>query len=402
MKTSLLFIGLVAATTAPTGTATNTHLRKTNAASLISNNPVKGSVDDAVSATGCPCQEGQTDCNCGHIPTMVEHGHFANNAYMTKLSEMHDGEKHYKPTILPHGYFGKDEEEKKMPKEIPEEKPNMVPPGHFAKVAAALRDSQLAKTFGTVETQKEGACKILDHVTNLGRFVYEAETTVENGISESGKAINGLLDVLCPLIGERYPDAAKCMPSCDQMKERVNKLSDPKFIGEIKTKKQKCEKTKGRVVNFALLAGLSSTDMLVGTNFCPPLQLDNELSCEKVNDDQKAAKDATDESTEKDVAVKEAEKSVLKDEGLKWHRHMIKPLDGDIQDKSRLPVAPDMNATKIECDRDCKIKKQLEKEAMEESLAAGGEGTYDVHQVIKTGEEVTDEEKNGGINAPRE
>ena len=55
-----------------------------------------------------------------------------------------------------------------------------------------------------------------------------------------------------------------------------------------------------------------------------------------------------------------------------------------------------MNATKIECDRDCKIKKQLEKEAMEESLAAGGEGTYDVHQVIKTGEEVTDEEKNGG------
>ena len=91
------------------------------------------------------------------------------------------------------------------------------------------------------------------------------------------------------------------------------------------SKKQKCEKTKGRVVNFALLAGLSSTDMLVGTNFCPPLQLDNELSCEKVNDDQKAAKDATDESTEKDVAVKEAEKSVLKDEGLKWHRHMIKP-----------------------------------------------------------------------------
>ena len=51
------------------------------------------------------------------------------------------------------------------------------------------------------------------------------------------------------------------MPSCDEMKTRVNKLSDPKFIGEIKTKKQKCENTKGRTVNF----GLTGSDMLFGT-----------------------------------------------------------------------------------------------------------------------------------------
>ena len=67
-------------------------------------------------------------------------------------------------------------------------------------------------------------------------------------------------------ITQKYiSDASHCMPSCDEMKTRVNKLSDPKFIGEIKTKKQKCENTKGRTVNFALLAGLTGSDMLFGT-----------------------------------------------------------------------------------------------------------------------------------------
>ena len=34
----------------------------------------------------------------------------------------------------------------------------------------------------------------------------------------------------------------------------------------------------------------------------------------------------------------------------------------------RLPVSPDMNSTQIECDRDCKVRKQVEKEIAEENL----------------------------------
>jgi hypothetical protein len=325
---------------------------------------------------------------------MVEHGHFADNEYQTKLSELHGGDKHYKPTMMPHGYFGVGEDEPKEPKEMPEETPNMVPPGHFAKVAAAVRDARLAKTFGTVKTQKEEACGVLDRVVELGRFVYEAEQTVESGIEGSGKAINGLLDVLCPLIGTRFPDAAKCMPSCDEMKERITKLSDPKFIGEVKTPKQKCENSKGRKVNFALLSGLTGSDLLFGTNFCPPLHEagpscnKNDLTIDPAATAAAAAPPPSD--------VKLAEKQVLQAEGLTWHQHQIKALE-DEEDKTRLPVAPDMNSTQIECDRNCKIKKQLEKEAMEAAL----EKPFDVHQEKQIGEEVTTKEAIGGINSER-
>ena len=106
--------------------------------------------------------------------------------------------------MMPHGYFG-EAEPQVDPKEMPEEAPNMVPPGHFAKVAAAVRDARLSKTFGTIKTQKESACDILDHVVDLGRFVYEAEQTVDGGIAGAGTAITGLLDVVCPLIETRFP-----------------------------------------------------------------------------------------------------------------------------------------------------------------------------------------------------
>ena len=200
MKLKLAIFTLAAlASTSTATTSRSSHLR-TQATDTPTPEPVsvKGSIDDAQSSTGCPCQEEQTDCKCGHVPAMVEHGHFANNDYLTKLDALHDGAKHYEPTLMPHGYFGKGE--KKEPKNMPEEKPNMVPPGHFAKVAAALRDVRLAKTFGTVLTQKEGVCQILDRVTQLGRFIYEAETTIETGIAGSGKAITDVLDVVCPLV----------------------------------------------------------------------------------------------------------------------------------------------------------------------------------------------------------
>jgi hypothetical protein len=106
--------------------------------------------------------------------------------------------------MMPHGYFG-EAEPQVDPKEMPEEAPNMVPPGHFAKVAAAVRDARLSKTYGTIKTQKESACDILDHVVDLGRFVYEAEQTVDGGIAGAGTAITGLLDVVCPLIETRFP-----------------------------------------------------------------------------------------------------------------------------------------------------------------------------------------------------
>lgn len=150
--------------------------------------------------------------------------------------------------------------------------------------------------------------------------------------------------------------------------------------------------------------------MLFGTDFCPPLKVDSELACDKDEEEGTAeppaiaAAAAADAATvERATDVKVAEKSVLKDEGLTWHQHMIKPIDSSSdgeEGSERMPVAPDMNATQVECDRDCKVQKQLEKEAME--TAGGSEASYDVHQVIKTGEEVTDKEAKGGINAERE
>ncbi len=61
-----------------------------------------------------------------------------------------------------------------------------------------------------------------------------------------------------------------------------------------------------------------------------------------------------------------------------------------------------MNSTQIECDRDCKVRKQVEKEIAEEKIknGEGGEG-YDVHQKEEIGEEVTDKEAKGGINSER-
>jgi hypothetical protein len=337
---------------------------------------------------------------------MVEHGHFANNEYQQKLHDLHDGAKHYVPTVVPHGYFGVDKDDApKTPDEMPEEKPNMVPPGHFAKVAKAIRDARLSKTFGSEKSQKEGACDILDHVLDLGRFIYEAEQTVDKGIAGAGTAINGLLDVVCPLIEMRYPDAARCMPKCDALKERVTKLSDPQFIGEIKTKKQKCEKTKGRDVNYALLAGLVGSDMLFGTNFCPQSHADGP-SCDKSNMEvEGVAEDATGGgadgatgSADPTADIKAAEKLVLQTEGLTWHQHQIQAMD-DEEGTERLPVSPDMNSTKIECDRDCKVRKQVEREMAEK--AAKEEGAYDVHQEEKIGEEVTDKEAEGAINSER-
>ena len=330
MKTIVAALTLLAASTTATNAGSRSlrsqHRDEPEAAPAVN---VKGSVDDAVSSDGCPCSEDQIDCDCGHVPTMVEHGHFADNEYQQKLHDLHNGEKHYVPTVVPRGYFGVGEEEQKVPKEMPEEKPNMVPPGHFAKVAQAIRDARLSKTFGSEKTQKEGACDILDHVLDLGRFIYEAEQTVEQGIADAGTAINGLLDVVCPLIEMRYPDAARCMPKCDAMKERVTKLSDPQFIGEIKTKKQKCEKTKGRDVNYALLAGLTGSDMLFGTSFCPNAHAQGP-SCDKGimeveeaatgGDETGAGGDETGAAADPTADIKAAEKLVLQKEGLTWHR----------------------------------------------------------------------------------
>ena len=127
----------------------------------------------------------------------------------------------------------------------------------------------------------------------------------------------------------RYPDAARCMPKCDAMKERVTKLSDPQFIGEIKTKKQKCEKTKGRDVNYALLAGLTGSDMLFGTSFCPNAHAQGP-SCDKGimeveeaatgGDETGAGGDETGAAADPTADIKAAEKLVLQKEGLTWHR----------------------------------------------------------------------------------
>ena len=60
----------------------------------------------------------------------------------------------------------------------------------------------------------------------------------------------------------------------------------------------------------------------------------------------------------------------------------------------------------MECDRDCKIQKQLRKEKMEAELGEAGVATYnekpyDVHQDQEQGQVVTEKESKGGINAPR-
>ena len=61
------------------------------------------------------------------------------------------------------------------------------------------------------------------------------------------------------------------MPSCDAMKERITKLSDPKYIGEIKTKQQKCEKTKGRTGkdDFCLIVQKKKRKKLIFFLFFP-------------------------------------------------------------------------------------------------------------------------------------
>ena len=127
MKTIVAALTLLAASTTATNAGSRSlrsqHRDEPEAAPAVN---VKGSVDDAVSSDGCPCSEDQIDCDCGHVPTMVEHGHFADNEYQQKLHDLHNGEKHYVPTVVPRGYFGVGEEEQKVPKEMPEEKPNMV------------------------------------------------------------------------------------------------------------------------------------------------------------------------------------------------------------------------------------------------------------------------------------
>ena len=121
---------------------------------------------------------------------------------------------------------------------------------------------------------------MLGSLVQMGRFIYEAEYTATEGVEKAGEALLKMHEIVCPHIRQRFPDAAKCMPACATMAERITKLSGPEFIGEVKTPKQKCEGKPGRKVNYALVAALTGPNLLFGTDFCDDVY-EKPPSCDK-------------------------------------------------------------------------------------------------------------------------
>merc|ERR1712146_444888 len=94
---------------------------------------------------------------------------------------------------------------------------------------------------------------------------------------------------------------------------------------------------------------------------------------------------------QQDELEAETEQQVLHSEKLSWERNQIKPLDEeDLDEDGRSPVEPAKPAKAIECDRDCKVRKQLEKEQAEAAVVPSKD--YDLHNEENIHNAVTDSE----------
>merc|ERR1711964_265221 len=92
----------------------------------------------------------------------------------------------------------------------------------------------------------------------------------------------------------------------------------------------------------------------------------------------------------------DAETAIAQKE-LSWARKQLKPrADNDEEDDGRGPVDPPMNSKEVECNRDCMVRKQLEKERAEANLnpAYDTANKENMHNVVTKGEQQ-------GINQPR-
>ena len=307
-----------------------------------------------------------------HVPTMIPRGTFAARKFETKLSKLHGGAEHYVPAVVPEGTLsGLEKPDPKDPKTMPVEMPNMVPSGHFARVAQQVRSQKMSRTFGDDRSQKQGACDVLSTLVEMGRFVYEAEYTATKGVEKAGEAILQMHNIVCPHIWQRFPDAAKCMPACATMAERITKLSSPEFIGEVKTPKQKCEGKPGRKVNLALVAALTGPNLLFGTDFCDDVY-EKPPNCDKTETGAATItqQGMTGAAEEPDVEAMEkaAEKAVLRKEHLSWAHHQIQPVEDEADEDGT--VEPPVNGTEVYAARNAKVQAQVEKEAAEAAAEA--------------------------------
>jgi len=302
---------------------------------------------------------------------MIPRGTFAAHKFENKLSKLHGGAEHYVPAVVPEGTLsGIEPPAPKDPKKMPIEMPNMVPSGHFARVAEQIRSQKMARLFGDDKSQKQGTCDVLSTVVEMGRFVYEAEYTATRGIEKAGEAVLQLHNIVCPHIMQRFPDAAKCMPACATMAERIKKLSSPDFIGEVKTPKQKCEGKPGREVNFALVAALTGPNMLFGTDFCddvypkPPNCDKTATGAATIN--EQGMTGASEENVQ--AMVKAAENTVLRKEHLAWAHHQIRPVEDEADEDGT--EDPPVNGTEVYAARNAKVQAQVEMEEAEEAARA--------------------------------
>ena len=310
-----------------------------------------------------------------HVPQMVDRGTFAARKFENRLRALHNGTEHYVPAVVPEGTLTGIVPPEKEPKRMPHEMPNMVPSGHFARVAQQMRTQKMSKMFGDDRSQKQGLCDVLGTVVEMGRFVYEAEYTSANGVEKAGEAILKMHDIVCPYLRHRFPDATSCcnMPACEAMAERIKKLSSPEFIGEVKTPRQKCENKPGRKVNYALVAALTGPNMLFGTDFCDDVYK-TPPSCDKTAVGRATLagmKNVPGHSidTEENVVEMEkaAEASVLQKEHLSWVHHQIQPVEDQPDDET---VDPAVNSTEVYASRRAKVQAQVEKEEAEEAAEA--------------------------------
>ena len=102
---------------------------------------------------------------------------------------------------------------------------------------------------------------VMPGVLIVEAFGQAAAALTADGIDKSGQAIVKPLELMCPLIKTHYPNANEGM-QCANLTDAVRKFYDPLFVGQTKTAKQRCMNAPGHKVNFALLAALTSTELV--------------------------------------------------------------------------------------------------------------------------------------------
>jgi len=376
-----------------------------NAALLRKADPVAADASTASDIKNEVAAQSDSGCDgvqCGHQPRMVERGHFAHNVYLNKLAAVSkDKPETYHPALVAPGTFnGTLHKLLQEPLKNPlQEKPNMVPPGHFANVAK--KEAELKALAGGVKdlaAQQAGTCKILDKIVTMARFVYEVESNTADGIDKSGEAIVKLLELMCPLVKSHYPNANEGM-ECAKLTQAVKKFYDPVFVGQTKTRKQRCMNAPGHKVNFALLAALVGPKTLFGATFCEDkhdaLQCMNQTVSEIVPIHNKTKDEI---AAEEDKIEKIAEKKVAIDEDG-WHKYQAQKLKSEqIPEDVTANLGEPKDAGAIHRCRNCKHQKAKMKEL---GLDMADDKGYDLHNEENIHNAVTDAEAKKP-NQPRQ